>query len=150
MTDLSSDAPIRIRGLAYTEKYQIDTSSAFQFWKGQPVILDTGTDTTHVAPYVDGITVATGDCTVGVAAESKLVASGAAETTEIEVYVGPTIIGFLSTVFTLADLGKAVGKSDSNVLTATLTANAELGKLVDVRDGYAWVLLNSPKLNASA
>lgn len=150
MTDLSSDAPIRIRGLAYTAKYPIDTSGAFQFWKGQPVLIDQDVDTTHVKPYVDAITVASTDVTVGVAAESKLVVASAAETTEIECYVGPTIVGFKSAVFTLADLGKAVGKSDSDVLTATLSANAELGKLVDVRDGYAFVELASPKINASA
>jgi hypothetical protein len=151
MTDLSSDAPIRIRGLAYTDKFPIDTSAAFQFWKGQPVILDIAAgDTTHVRPYVDAYAVAATDVCVGIAAEAKLVASGDPETTEIEVFVGPTIVGFLSAVFTLANLGIPVYKSDSNVLSGTVGDNPLLGKLVDVRDGYCWVELETPVICSGA
>ena len=71
-----------------------------------------------------------------------------------EAYVAPTIVGFKSTVFTEADLGKAVGTSDTGTLIAygagvfnpasTGGAYPRIGRLQRVLDGYAYVQLDSP------
>ena len=78
-------------------------------------------------------------------------ATGDTETdNEIEFYVYPTIIGFKSAVYTDADVGDTVYMSDSGTLSATAGDNPELGKLKRVRDGYAYVILSSPTICASA
>ena len=97
------------------------------------------------------MTVAATDVFVGIAAEGKTVASGAAETTEITCYVEPTIVGFKSAVYTNgADLGKTVYMSDSGTLSATVGDNPQIGILHLVRDGYAWVKLVSPQICTGA
>jgi len=94
--------------------------------------------------------VATTDVFVGIAAENKAVASGDPENTEIELYVGPTIVGFKSAVFTEADLGKTVYMSDSGTLSTTASQNPQIGKLWRVQDGYAFVQLSAPQICAGA
>src|SRR6185503_4019806 len=138
MANLTSDAPIRFLGEAKSEKWFIDTSVANVFFKGQPVIIDQDVDAENATPYVDATVVDPADVVLGIAAEGKTVAISAAETTEIEVYVAPSIIGFKSAVFTNADLGKLVYMSDSAVLTETAADNPLIGKLFKVEDGYAY------------
>lgn len=150
MADLTADAPLRIWGKAYTDKWALDTSGAQTIYKGQPMILDVGTDTTHARGFVDATTVAADDIFVGIANEGAAVASGAAETTEVEVLVWPTIVGFKSAVFTDADVGDTVYMSDSATLSATAADNPQIGKLWRVIDGYAYVRIESPQICTGA
>jgi hypothetical protein len=150
MADLTADAPLRIWGQASTDKWALDTSSAQTIYKGQPMILDLSADTVNAVGYVDSIVVAATDIFVGIAAEGASVESAAAETTEVEVYVWPSIIGFKSTVFTDADVGDTVYMSDSGTLSATAADNPVLGVLFRVIDGYAYVRIDSPAITTGA
>jgi hypothetical protein len=152
MADLTKDAPLRFLGEVVTQRFNIDTSAARTFFKGQPVIVDQSVDATgNVVQFVDSVVVDPTDVFVGIAAESKTVASGDPETTEIECYVGPTIVGFKSSVFTNgADLGKTVYMSDSGTLSTTVADNPQIGKLHLVRDGYAYVELVTPQICSGA
>lgn len=152
MADLTADAPLRFLGEVYTERFTIDTAASRTIYKGQPIIVDQSVDATgNVVQFVDAVVVDPTDVFVGIAAEGKSVVSGAAETTEIECYVAPTIVGFKSSVFTNgADLGKTVYMSDSGTLSITAADNPQIGKLHVVRDGYAFVELVSPQICAGA
>ena len=152
MADLTANAPLRILGEIYTEKFPVDTAAARTWYKGQPFIVDQDVDATgNVVQYVDAVVVAATDVFMGIAAAGGSVASGAAETTEVELYVEPTIVGFKSTVFTDgADLGKTVYMSDSGVLSTTAADNPQIGKLHTVKDGYAFVQLASPQICTGA
>ena len=93
----------------------------------------------------DSVTCVDGDVFMGIAASKKAVVSGDVEAnTLVELIVGPSIVGFKSTVFTRADLGKTVYMSDTGTLTASNGAYPQIGKLHDVRDGYAFVELVTP------
>jgi hypothetical protein len=153
MADLTQNSNLRFLGgmdNVVSEKWYIDTSVANKFFEGQGVMIDQSADTVNATPFVDAITVLTTDVCLGVAAEGKTVVLGDPETTEIEVYVGPTVVGFPSTVFANGDIGKLVYQSDSGTLSATGTANFYLGKLEKVEDGYCYVLLAGPALNSAA
>jgi hypothetical protein len=144
MADLTQDSPIRLLGTAFTEKFPIDTAAARTFYKGQPVMIDQDVDAAHVVQYVTALATAIDDVCVGIAAEKASVAIGDPETTYIETYVGPSIIGFPSGVFGVADIGKTVLMSDSGTLSITTLENPIIGKLVNVKDGYAYVKLTTP------
>lgn len=150
MADLTMDAAIRVKGEGKTERFFIDTSSAQTLYKGQPMVIDQNVDAVNVRGFVNATTLVAADVCVGIAAEGKTVAAGAAETTDIEVYVAPSIVGFKSTVYTNADLGATVYMSDSGTLSATPTANPQIGKLFKVEDGFCYVLLTAPQVCASA
>lgn len=153
MADLTADAPLRIWGEATTERFHCNSSTAYTIYKGQPLIIDQDVDTLYATPYVDATVVAATDVFIGIAAEGKSVASGASETdanSYIEAYVWPTIVGFKSTVFTNADLGKTVYMSDSSVLSTTAADNPQIGILHRVEDGYAFVQLTSPQVCTGA
>lgn len=143
MTNLSAAAPCRVLGLEYSQKFTLDTSGAQTIYKGTPMIIDQSVDTL-LAHSMESITCVDGDVFIGIAMENKTVASGAAETTEIECWVWPTIVGFKSAILTHADLGKPVYKSDTDVLTASNGAYPRIGKLHLVQDGYAYVAIDSP------
>ena len=152
MADLTAAAPLRVLGEAVTEQFALDTSAAQNVYKGQPLIL-TATDTVNPQGFVTATVVAATDVFGGIAAESKSVALGDAETIEksgIEAYVGPSIVGFKSTVFTDADLGKTVYMSDSGTLSTTAADNPQIGKLHRVLDGYAYVELTAPQICTGA
>jgi hypothetical protein len=147
MTDLTQDAPLRIKGEAKTEKWTIDTAANRTIYKGQPVMIDQDVDATHIVQYVDSVHCVATDVGIGIAAEQKSVVSGDAETTEIEVYVAPTIVGFKSTVFTdNVSLGATICFSDSGTLSLTATDNVQIGKLFKVEDGYCYVQLTTPQI----
>lgn len=150
MADLTYDANLRFLGETSTEKWQLDTLAAFTVYKGQPLMLVVGTDEDHAVPFVTALVVDPLDICLGIAAEQKTVVAGAPETTEIEVYVWPSIIGFKSAVFTDVDLGKPVYMEDSGTLSSTIADNANLGTLFKVEDGYAYVKLETPKLCTGA
>jgi len=150
--DLSRDANLRFKGKAYTEQFLVDTASARTIYKGTPMMINTGTDTTHVEPFADAFVTATDDVCVGIAAEYVAVAAAAAENTPINVYTWPSIIGFenATSAFTLEDLGKKCYFSGSGLLSQTTLQNAEVGTLFAVEDGYAYVKLSTPQVCASA
>lgn len=151
MADLSKNAPLRFRGQVYTEKWVLDNSAAQHVYKGQPMIIDQSEDTVYPRGFVDATTVAATDIFVGIAAEEKEVAATDTEVdNEIEIIVEPTIVGFASAVFTDADVGDTVYMSDSATLSATVGDNPQIGKLVRVEDGYAYVRLSTPTICAGA
>src|ERR1043165_2657021 len=106
MANLSADSPIRFLGESTSEKFVVDTAYAITIYKGQPMIIDQSSDSLHAMPWVDARVVAPTDVCLGIAAEGKVIAAGDPETFELEIYVAPTIVGFKSTVFDNADLGK--------------------------------------------
>jgi hypothetical protein len=139
-------------GEEYTDEFILDNSAAQTVYKGQPMIIDQSEDTIYVRGFVDATTVAATDIFVGIAAEGpKAVATTDTETAnKVKVWIEPTVVGFKSTVFTDADLGDPVYMSDSATLSATVGDNPALGKLVRVKDGYAFVRLASPYICAGA
>jgi len=151
MADLSKNAYIQIMGeKTSTTAWVLDTSGAQHVYKGQPVIIDQSADDQNITPYVDGVTVAATDVCLGIAAEEKIVAASDPETTHLEVLIAPTIVGFPSAVFDNADLGKTVYMSDSATLSETAADNPQIGTLVLVKDGYAYVRLSTPQICAGA
>jgi hypothetical protein len=150
MSDLTADAPIRILGIPWIEKWFIDTSAANKFYKGQPVLIDQSADTLNATPFVDALVVDPADVVLGIALEGKTVVLSDPETTELQVLVGPSVVGFKSAVFTTADIGKKVYMSDSSVLSVTAADNPELGTLFKVEDGYAYVRLVTPVIPTGA
>lgn len=143
MTVLSAAANLRILGEKITHKFLLDTSSAQTIYRGMPMIIDANVDTVNIVK-ADGVTCVDGDVFMGIAEENKSVGSGEAETTELELLVGPTVVGFKSSALTKADTGKPVYMSDSNTLTTSNGAYPRIGKLFDVLDGYCFVTLDSP------
>lgn len=150
MADLTANAYLKIMGEAHTEKWKLDTSAAQTIYKGQPMILDISVDTVNVRGFVTATVVAADDIFIGIAAEDASVAVGAAETTEIEIYTYPTIVGFPGSVFTDADVGDTMYMSDSSTLSATAADNPMIGKLHRVRDGFQYVQLSSPTVCTGA
>jgi hypothetical protein len=150
MTDLTANAPLRFKGTPVSERWNLDSSTAQNLYRGQPMIIDVSEDTENARGYVDATVIAPSDVVLGIAAEGKTVAAGDPETKEIEVYVAPTWVGFKSTVFsTNDDLGKIVYMSDSGTLADMVYAdNPEIGILRKIEDGYCYVELTTPR-NAS-
>jgi len=151
MADLTYDANIRIKGVAHTEIFTCDSSAAQTIYLGQPLIFN-ATDTVNAVAYVNSVNVAATDVFIGIAAEGKTVAAAAKESDQtIEVYVGPTIVGFKSTVYTTNDkLGSTVYMSDSGTLSATNSDNPQIGTLFLIQDGYCYVKLSAPQICTTA
>ena len=151
MADLTRDAPLRFLGEPKSEKWVLDNSAAQTIYKGHPMIMDLGEDTVYPRGFLDATVVAATDIFIGIAAEGATVATTDTETdNEIEIYVEPTIVGFKSSVYTDADVGDTVYMSDSGTLSSTAADNPQIGKLHRVKDGYAYVRLESPKVCAGA
>ena len=150
MADLTANAPLRFLGELKTEKMILDSSAAQHPYKGSPMILDLSADTLLPRAFVDATVVDAADVFVGIALEEVTVAASATEDDYIEMAVGPTIVGFKSTVFDAADLGKTVYMSDSSTLSETAADNPQIGKLVAVRDGFAFVELTAPQICTGA
>jgi hypothetical protein len=149
--DLTMDACLRFKGKAYTEQFLLDTASGTTIYKGTPMMIDQGSDTTHVVPFVDAFHGAATDVCVGIAAENKVTVTSDPETAPINVYTWPSIVGFVNTTSALtnADIGKTMYFSGSGLLSETATDNAQVGKLFTVEDGYAFVQLSTPQVCAS-
>ena len=148
MAALTADAPLRILGTPFTHKFILDTSAAQTVFKGEALVVDQSADATGPLVACHDSThpvVAATDVFMGIAAEGKVVAAGAAETllaAGITAYIEPTIVGFKSAVFTNgADNGKTVYMTDSSTLGVTAADNPMIGTLQFVEDGYAYVKL---------
>lgn len=152
MADLTANAPLRFLGATVSERFPVDTAYAVHIYKGQPMIIDQSSDAENAMPWVTARVVAATDVCLGIAAEEKVIAAGDTEDDKnfVEVYVGPAVVGFKSTVFTNADLGKTVYMSDSSTLSETSSQNPQIGKLVKVEDGYAYIELTTPQICAAA
>ena len=151
MADLTADAYVKIWGKAYVEEWVLDNSAAQTVYKGQPMIIDIGTDTVYLRGFVDATVTATTDIFIGIAADGETVATADTETdNKVVVYVQPTVVGFPGSVYTDADVGDLVRMSDSATLSATTLANPQIGKLVRVKDGFQYVRLISPFIVAGA
>ncbi len=150
MADLTANAPLRFMGEVVTEKFTLDTSAAQTLYVGQPMIIDQSEDTLNPRGFVDATVVAPADVFVGILAEAASVGAGDTENTKVEIYVGPTIVGFKSTVFDDADIGKTVYMSDSATLSETPGDNPQIGKLRRVLNGYAFVELTAPQICTGA
>jgi len=151
MADLTDNAYLKVLGQEYFELWQLDSSAAQTVYKGQPMIIDQSEDTVNVRAFVTATVVAATDVFIGIAAEPTTVASAASETlSRIQLYVGPTILGFKSSVYTNADLGATVYMSDSATLSSTAADNPQIGKLHRVEDGYAYVELITPQVCTGA
>ena len=148
MADLTRNAPLRYRWPnqeLQPEIWTLDNSAAQTIYVGCPMLIDASEDTVYPRVYNSGVTKTTGDVFVGIANEAKNVATTDTETdNEIEIIGGNSEVGFKSTVFTDADVGKPVYFSDSGTLTATAGANLLIGKLRRVDGGYAFVQLDAP------
>ena len=143
MTALSADAPLRFKGEVKTEIFILDTSRTQKIYKGGGIVIDQNVDSLLVQS-AEGVTCVDDDIFIGIAAEAKTVVAADFENVEIQVFVWPSIVGFKSTVFTNADLGKPVYMSDTATLSASNGAYPRIGKLFKVEDGYAYVELDSP------
>lgn len=154
MADLTGNVPLRVWGKKYVETFNLSSSAAQTIYKGHPMLINQSKDTTRAWHWDDGDeAVAATDVFLGIAVEEKDVESGASEDdidSEIEVYVQPTIVGFKSSVFGNADLGKTVYMSDSGTLSVTAADNPQIGKLHRVEDGYAYVRLSTPQVCSGA
>ena len=152
--DLARDANLRFMGKAYTEKFLCDTAAAHTIFIGTPMVINQGTDTTHVEPFLDALETKPEDVCVGIAAERVVVALGDPETKEISCYTWPSIVGFenATSALTNEDLGKKCYFSGSGLLSGNQTAtdNCEVGTLYRVEDNYAFVRLSTPTVQASA
>lgn len=147
MADLTKDASIAVFGEAYTRKMILDTSIARVVFKGEPILIDQSVDTVNVCQQASTVAEVDGDVFMGIAAEGKTVAAGDPEdlaSSGIDVYVEPTIVGFVSAVFTNAACGDTVYMSDTATLAAANGAYCAIGKLDHVEGGRAWVRLSSP------
>lgn len=146
MADLTRDVPLRFRYPTQlkNEKWVVDNSTAQTIFRGQPVFLDASIDTVNVRGWVAATTlVVATDIVIGIANERKNVKTTDIETdNEIEVITAGEV-GFLTSAFTDADVGKNIAFSDSGTLVAAASATNRLsiGTLVRVVDGYAFVEL---------
>lgn len=151
MADLTANAPLRVLGEAFMEEWPLDSAAAQTIYKGQPMYIVPGTDPNNLLGFEDADNLAATDVFIGIAAQDATIAAGATEgSVKINVYVWPTILGFKSTVFDNADLGKTVYMSDSGTLSEEGSDNPQIGKLHRVMDGYAFVQLVTPQICTAA
>lgn len=143
---LTADAPLRFRWdqKLFVEKWVLDNSANQTVYRGTPMMLDVSEDTVYPRIFATG-SVANSDSFIGVALEGKVVLTTDTETDNVIKIAGPgSVVGFKSTVFTDADVGKAVGFSDTDTLVAVaITGGANnrcpAGHLLRVENGYAYV-----------
>ena len=146
MTDLSADAKIRILGKGYTQKFLLDSGVAQTIYKGTPMMIDQNVGQPLARLFNTGVTVVAADIALGIAAEGAVVNLSDPETKSIEIYVWPTIIGFPTSVFAVADYGDKVfmTTSDTFVKVASASGNLELGTLFKIEDDFMYIRLATP------
>lgn len=152
MSDLSKDATIRLLGKGHTQKFLLDSGVAQTIYKGTPMMIDQNVGQPLARLFDSTVTVVVADIALGIAAEGKTIALGDAETTEIEIYTWPTIIGFPTAVFSVADYGDKVfmTTSDTFVKVASASGNLELGTLFKIEDGFMYIRLATPFVCANS
>lgn len=151
MADLTKRAPLlrfRTDG-PFLERFTLDNSAAQEVYYGQPMIIDASADTANLRGWISSITMVTAnDKFIGIAYESKSVKTTDVETdNEIEVITRGEV-GFKSSTFTDADIGKTVVFTDSATLALGVQAadELEIGTINRVADGYVYIQLNAPSI----
>ena len=95
MADLTANAPLRFKGEMKAQRWVLDNSAAQTIYKGHPMIIDIGTDTSYPRLFDSGVTLATGDAFIGFAAEYCNVLTTDTETdNKIDIVRPPSILGF--------------------------------------------------------
>ena len=151
MADLTRAATLNHMGQIKTARWVLDNSAAQTIYRGQPMIIDASEDTIYLRGFVDATVVAATDIFIGIALEGATVATADTETDNtIQIATDDTILGFQSSVYTDADVGDTVYMSDSATLSATAADNPQLGTLIRVLDGYAFVKLTAPQICSGA
>lgn len=152
MTDLARNTNLRFRfpNQLHMETWVLDNSAAQTVYLGAPLIIDQSADTLNLRIFDSSVTLAATDVLVGIANAKVAVATTDTEADNVVEVITAGEVGFPSTVFTKADLGKVVCFDDSGTLTATATANVKAGLLTQVEDGYAYVQLQTPYIQAHA
>ena len=157
MAAVTADVSMRVYGDEYTHKFILDTSSAAACtgFKGEALVIEIVAGDTVNPRYCHGAAdphmKPTSIC-VGVAKEGHTNVISSPETlveNGVEAWIGPTILGWKSAVFTNADAGKAIYWL-TGVLSATATDAAPVGHLMFVEDGYAYVMLEGSKVSTGA
>jgi len=132
-----------------TMLFILDSSSAQVVYQGMAMIIDQNVDTLY-ARIADGVTCVDGDVFLGISNGYVNIAASDPEDSkhQVELVVGPSIVGFPSTVFTNANLGDIVYASAYTSTGVTLSgsngAYPRIGTLWRVENGYAYVLLDPP------
>lgn len=153
--DLTHDANLRFKGEVKTEQFLLDNTNTVKVYRGQPMLIDQSADAENASPFVDAITMQATDVFIGIAAEPHSIVAAEPEIDIVNVYVYPTIVGFkmvATNTFTNEDLGKRITMSGSGLLSATESAsqNVEIGTCFTIEDGYLYVLLDTPFIQANA
>lgn len=144
MANLTANANLVFRNpdQLHVRKWVLDNSAAQTIYRGQPMIIDQSEDTKYVRGFVDATVVAATDIFVGIALEAATVATGGTETDNEISVVQSGEVGFVSSVYTDADVGDTVYMSDSATLSATVGDNPQIGILNYVENGYCYVNIN--------
>lgn len=145
MADITHDQPLRFIGEKVAEIETADSEEQ-EFFKGTPVFIDTSETDDKVRVFDSGVTLASDDVTIGIAAEG--LDMDGAEEEELAVYVYPTIIGMKESAIDDSDRGEDVYMSDSGTLTTTKGSNLRLGKVHRSLNGYLYIQLDTPYINA--
>lgn len=149
MATLAQNINLQFWGEPKTELWVLDSSSAQVVYQGVAMMIDATADTVN-ARIADGVTAVDGDVFLGISNGYVNIASGDTEDSkhQVEILVGPSIVGFPSTAVTDADVGKTIYASAFTATGITLgTSNGAfpaLGKLHRVKDGYAFIELVTP------
>lgn len=150
MADISRDQSLRIFAgrSPLVETIVLDNSVAQTLFRGVAVILDANVDANFGRIFDSGVTLASGDTFLGIAAEGKVVLTTDTEgDNKITFFGHDAILGFLMSqfgTFTNANLGEDIHLSDSGTLTTTLGTNLKIGVVHAIEDGYVYVRLEAP------
>jgi len=157
MTAISTDQPLRVWGEPVTRRMIMDSSAAQTWYAGEALIIDQTADAVNVTPVhtITDPVVASDDVFVGIAAHGGVNAASVAEDLihGVDAYVGPTVLGFKNnTSLTHASCGLGIYLSEGNqlVLIASDDDIPWIGILDFVKDGYAYVKLETPKVCTGA
>ena len=151
MADLSANANLRFMGEANVEQWTLDNSADQHAYRAGPMIIDQSEDTIYARAFLDATTVAATDIFVGIALEEVAVLTTDTEVdNKINMAVDGSIVGFVSAVYTDADVGDLVYMSDSGTLSDTAADNPCIGKLHRVKNGYAFVKIVTPYICSGA
>jgi len=143
MTDLSKNLYIRGFGKLQIEKFILDNSTAQEVFEGAPLFIDIGTDTSYPRIYASGVTLATGDAFLGIAAEYVNVLTTDTESdNKIDVIRPPSIVGFADVnSLTRANIGDLIYFSDTGTLTTTAGSDLQAGYIHEVVGGWVYIKL---------
>lgn len=143
MTDLTKNRYIKGFGKLQIEKFVLDNSAAQEVFQGVPMFIDVSEDTSYPRIFNNGVTLATGDSFLGIAAEYCDVETGDREVdNKVDVIRQPSIVGFKDTTSsTRANIGDYMYMSDSGTLTLSAGSDLRIGKIHEVVDGWIYIKL---------